>query len=103
MNTTQVMRLKADMEVVYKDMKLGFLAGDTDHGTREVREIFKGELNTIRYTADRQWLHTEPIRYSCPSWRMLSRRRSFGRRWAYLNGPSSSLTSRGRFWSLSTQ
>jgi hypothetical protein len=28
--------------VVYKDMKLGFLAGDTDHGTREVREIFKG-------------------------------------------------------------
>jgi hypothetical protein len=30
------MLLEADLEVVYKDMKLGFLAGDTDHGTREV-------------------------------------------------------------------
>lgn len=28
--------------VVYKDMKEGFLAEDTDHGTRELREIFKG-------------------------------------------------------------
>jgi hypothetical protein len=40
------MLLEADLEVVYKDMKLGFLAGDTDHGTREVREIFKGEPGT---------------------------------------------------------
>ena len=28
--------------VVYRDMKDGFLAQDTDHGTRELREIFKG-------------------------------------------------------------
>jgi hypothetical protein len=28
---------------VYKDMKAGFLADDTDHGTRELREIFKGK------------------------------------------------------------
>ncbi len=28
--------------VVYKDMRDGFLAEDTDHGTRELREIFKG-------------------------------------------------------------
>jgi hypothetical protein len=28
--------------VVYKDMQVGFLAEDTDHGTRELREIFKG-------------------------------------------------------------
>lgn len=27
---------------MYKDMKVGFLADDTDHGTRELREIFKG-------------------------------------------------------------
>jgi len=27
---------------VYKDMKVGFLADDTDHGTRELREICKG-------------------------------------------------------------
>jgi exocyst complex component 2 len=31
--------------VVYKDMKVGFLAEDSDHGTRELREIFKGELS----------------------------------------------------------
>lgn len=31
-----------DTQVVYKDMKVGFLADDTDHGTRELREIFKG-------------------------------------------------------------
>lgn len=31
-------------KVVYKDMKVGFLAEDTDHGTRELREIFKGEI-----------------------------------------------------------
>ena len=28
--------------VVHKDMQVGFLADDTDHGTRELREIFKG-------------------------------------------------------------
>jgi len=28
--------------VVYKDMKMGLLAEDTDHGTRELREIIKG-------------------------------------------------------------
>lgn len=34
--------------MVYKDMKEGFLAEDTDHGTRELREIFKGESSTIK-------------------------------------------------------
>ena len=29
-------------------MKVGFLADDTDHGTRELREIFKGEFLLIR-------------------------------------------------------
>jgi hypothetical protein len=29
-------------QVVYRDMKEGFLADDTDHGTREVREVYKG-------------------------------------------------------------
>ncbi len=29
--------------VVYRDMREGFLAEDTDHGTRELREIFKRE------------------------------------------------------------
>lgn len=28
--------------VVYRDMKEGFLADESDHGTRELREIFKG-------------------------------------------------------------
>lgn len=37
-------RARADVHiVVYKDMKAGFLADDTDHGTRELREICKGE------------------------------------------------------------
>lgn len=27
--------------VVYRDMREAFLADDTDHGTRELREIFK--------------------------------------------------------------
>jgi hypothetical protein len=27
---------------VFKDMKMGFLAEDTDYGTRELREIMKG-------------------------------------------------------------
>ncbi|ORX41152.1 exocyst complex component Sec5-domain-containing protein [Kockovaella imperatae] len=33
--------VKATSDVVYKDMKESFLAQDTDHGTRELREIFK--------------------------------------------------------------
>lgn len=37
----------ADTSVVYKDMKVGFLADDTDHGTRELREIFKGETSHL--------------------------------------------------------
>jgi hypothetical protein len=28
-------------------MKVGFLGDDTDHGTRELREIYKGELAPI--------------------------------------------------------
>jgi exocyst complex component 2 len=33
---------------VYKDMKVGFLADDTDHGTRELREICKGQHITTK-------------------------------------------------------
>ena len=33
--------------VVFKDMREGFLAEDTDHGTRELREIFKGTWITV--------------------------------------------------------
>lgn len=33
--------------VVYKDMKEGFLAEGNDHGTRELREIFKGDLHLL--------------------------------------------------------
>ena len=33
---------KLTWEVVYKDMKEGFMASDTDYGTRELREIYKG-------------------------------------------------------------
>lgn len=36
---------ETDLSVVYKDMRVGFLAEDTDHGTRELREIIKGRLS----------------------------------------------------------
>lgn len=39
--------IKLTILVVYKDMKVGFLADDTDHGTRELREIFKGESSHL--------------------------------------------------------
>ncbi|KAK4688269.1 exocyst complex component 2, partial [Tremellales sp. Uapishka_1] len=40
-NFDRFVAVKASSEVVYKDMKEGFLGDDTDHGTREMREIFK--------------------------------------------------------------
>ncbi|WVQ70634.1 hypothetical protein IAR50_000154 [Cryptococcus sp. DSM 104548] len=40
-NFDRFVAVKASSEVVYRDMKEGFLADDTDHGTRELREIFK--------------------------------------------------------------
>ncbi|ORY35859.1 exocyst complex component Sec5-domain-containing protein [Naematelia encephala] len=40
-NFDRFVAVKASSDVVYKDMKEGFLAEDTDHGTRELREIFK--------------------------------------------------------------
>ncbi|WWC92087.1 uncharacterized protein L201_007041 [Kwoniella dendrophila CBS 6074] len=40
-NFDRFVGVKASSDVVYKDMKDGFLADDTDHGTRELREIFK--------------------------------------------------------------
>lgn len=40
------------MVVVYRDMKEGFMATDSDYGTRELREIFKGRRGpTGRETA----------------------------------------------------
>jgi exocyst complex component 2 len=40
--------------VVYKDMREGFLAEETDHGTRELREIFKGTV----FSYSQRW---EPV------------------------------------------
>ncbi|KAK6906719.1 hypothetical protein I203_100706 [Kwoniella mangroviensis CBS 8507] len=40
-NFDRFVGVKASSDVVYRDMKEGFLADDTDHGTRELREIFK--------------------------------------------------------------
>ncbi|WVR08462.1 hypothetical protein IAU60_005517 [Kwoniella sp. DSM 27419] len=40
-NFDRFVAVKASSDVVYRDMKEGFLSGDTDHGTRELREIFK--------------------------------------------------------------
>ncbi|WVQ85992.1 hypothetical protein IAT38_008160 [Cryptococcus sp. DSM 104549] len=40
-NFDRFVAVKASSDVVYRDMKEGFLADDTDHGTRELREIFK--------------------------------------------------------------
>ncbi|WRT70517.1 uncharacterized protein IL334_007515 [Kwoniella shivajii] len=40
-NFDRFVGVKASSDVVYRDMKEGFLATDTDHGTRELREIFK--------------------------------------------------------------
>ncbi|KAK8850389.1 hypothetical protein IAR55_004307 [Kwoniella newhampshirensis] len=40
-NFDRFVAVKASSDVVYRDMREGFLAEDTDHGTRELREIFK--------------------------------------------------------------
>ncbi|RSH82118.1 hypothetical protein EHS25_006051 [Saitozyma podzolica] len=40
-NFDRFVAVKASSDVVYRDMKEGFLADDTDHGTREVREVYK--------------------------------------------------------------
>ncbi|CAK9785848.1 unnamed protein product [Cutaneotrichosporon oleaginosum] len=40
-NFDRFVAVKATSDVVYRDMREGFLADDTDHGTRELREIFK--------------------------------------------------------------
>ncbi|KAK1922962.1 exocyst complex component Sec5-domain-containing protein [Papiliotrema laurentii] len=40
-NFDRFVAVKASSDVVYKDMQMGFLAEDTDHGTRELREIIK--------------------------------------------------------------
>lgn len=42
--TTHMLQLTA---VVYRSMREGFLAEDTDHGTRELREIFKRALVAV--------------------------------------------------------
>ncbi|KGB75357.2 exocyst protein [Cryptococcus deuterogattii R265] len=40
-NFDRFVAVKASSDVVYRDMKEGFLADESDHGTRELREIFK--------------------------------------------------------------
>ncbi|EIW69869.1 hypothetical protein TREMEDRAFT_29687 [Tremella mesenterica DSM 1558] len=40
-NFDRFVAVKASSDIVYKDMKESFMADDTDHGTRELREIFK--------------------------------------------------------------
>lgn len=43
MNTTDLDAIVA----VYRDMKLDLLSEGTDHGTRETREIIKGEESDL--------------------------------------------------------
>ncbi|OXC68440.1 hypothetical protein AYX13_02890 [Cryptococcus neoformans] len=40
-NFDRFVAVKASSDVVYRDMTEGFLADESDHGTRELREIFK--------------------------------------------------------------
>lgn len=41
-NFDRFVAVKATSDVVYRDMCEGFLAEGTDHGTRDLREAFKG-------------------------------------------------------------
>lgn len=47
-NFDRFVAVKASSDVVYRDMKEGFLGEDGDHGARELRNLFKRELRHWR-------------------------------------------------------
>lgn len=50
-NFDRFVAVKASSDVVYRDMKESFL-DDDDHGTRELRNLYKRELSRCSHIAD---------------------------------------------------